>query len=87
MAGMEKPSAQSQVESGSFTQCGCQVSPGKPVSVQIAPAQREFRDVALAADTQAGFAPIATYRTKGDYTPPDPALYRHSQSVLCTFLI
>jgi len=87
MAAMEKNSAQYRVESGSLTQCGCQASPGRPVSVSIPPAQREYRDAALMGNALASFAPIAMYRAKGDYTPPDPSSYRHLQSVLCVFLI
>jgi hypothetical protein len=87
MAAMEKNSAPSRVESGSFTQCGCQAFPGRPVSVSMAPAQRESRDVALMGNVLASFAPIAMVRAKGGYTPPDPDSYRHLQSVLCIFLI
>lgn len=85
MAAMEKNSAQSRVESGTLTQCGCQASPSRPVSVP--PAQREYRDAALMDNALASFVPIAMIRAQGDYTPPDPRSYRHLQSVLCVFLI
>jgi hypothetical protein len=87
MAAMEKNSAQSRVESGSATQCGCQAFPETPAVFSIAPAQREFRDVALVDNAFDSFAPIAMFRTEDGYTPPGPESSRRSQSVLCIFLI
>jgi len=85
MAAMEMSSTQSLVESCSSTQCGCLASPAGPVS--IAPAQQESRDVALVDNALASFAPIAMFRAKGDYTPPDLESCRHSRSVLCIFQV
>jgi hypothetical protein len=83
----EMSSAQSWIESGNSTQCGCQVSPDSPTLASIAPASRESSAMALVDHTLAGFTSIVAFRAEEDFTPPDRASSRHSQSVLCTFLI
>jgi len=87
MAAMETCSAQSWVESGSLTQCGCQASPDAPALVSLAPAQQEWRDGALMNQALASFSSIAIFPATGDYTPPDPELCRHARSVLCIFQV
>lgn len=82
-----KSSVQSRIESGSPTQCNCQISPSKPAFAAIAPAPRESHDVMLVDDTLAAFASIVEFRPEEYYAPPDRELNRHSQSVLCTFQI
>ncbi len=74
-------------ESASFTHCGCQRSLDSPAWISIAPEQRESPETARVDNTLAGFASIVVFRAEADYTPPEPEPRRHSQSVLCTFLI
>ena len=87
MTAMKKASAQSRIESGTSMKCGCQVSPGAPALVAIAPATRESSAVALVDNPLAGFALIVAVRVEESYIPPDRESFRHSQSVLCTFQI
>jgi hypothetical protein len=67
--------------------CDCQVSPEVPALISIASAPQVSHEVLLVGDTLTVFAPVTVFRAEEDYTPPDCELSRHSQSVLCTFLI
>jgi len=87
MTAMKNASAHFKVESGTSTQCGCQVSPGAPAFAAIAPATRESNVIALTDNPLAGFVSIAAIRSEENYIPPDRDSFRHSQSVLCTFQI
>ncbi len=87
MAEKAKSDVQPLIGLADSTHCSCKSSPGAPALIFIAPGQRESREMVLVDDTVISFESVVTLWAEENSAPPDRDSRRHSQSVLCTFLI